>query len=158
MIPANVDIDSLARQLEQGSIAWQSSKSPQREDAPYIESALHGTNIKLVVLDETPAQTADLRDIAQTLMEKTGSETVVVRAPGSGALVSTHYSRANLEYGQAAFLADGDYTHATQQLVSTLTSHNSTPSSVEFLGGGVIGIVLVMLLTFFSLKSRKKGR
>ncbi|MDO4910682.1 MAG: hypothetical protein Q3972_02930 [Corynebacterium sp.] len=158
MIPANVDIDSLAQQLEQGSVAWESEDSPHYEDAEQIESALQGTNIKLVILDETPAETADLRDIAQTLMEQTGSETVVVRAPSSGALVSTHYSRSNLEYGQAAFLADGDYAHATEQLVSVLSSTNTTPSSAEFLGGGVTGVVLVVLLTFFSLKSRNKGR
>ena len=78
-----------------------------------------------VALDETPAQTADLRDIAQELLDTTNINTIIVRAPGSGAIVSDQYSRKTVELAQWDLLGNPDYVSAVDNYVASVSSDST---------------------------------
>ena len=63
----------------------------------------------IAVLDAPPARLADMRDIAQELAQDTGIATMVVKVPGTAAVVSTRYSRADLEKAQQSLVVQPDY-------------------------------------------------
>ena len=63
----------------------------------------------IAVLEAPPARLADMRDIAQELARDTGIATMVVKVPGTAAVVSTRYSRADLEKAQQSLVVQPDY-------------------------------------------------
>ena len=63
----------------------------------------------IAVLEAPPARLADMRDIAQELARDTGIATMVVKVPGTAAVVSTKYSRADLEKAQQSLVVQPDY-------------------------------------------------
>lgn len=128
MIPDHVDIDALARDLEGDAVAMGSGTGemyPTLEDelVQVVEGAADGEfgSLGYVVLDTTPAMTADLRDIAQELVNETSLDTVAVRAPGSGAVVSEVHSRASLEVAQHEMLGTTDYVEGASLLIRNVT-------------------------------------
>ena len=134
MIPDFVNVDDLAQQLESGDVAvgldpaTASGIDPEQvknEISPLAEGSPVG-DIGVVYLDRTPAMTADLRDIAQELSTKAPQDIIIVRAPGSGAVVSDNYSRADLETAQHALLSHPELSTGLQAFTDTLT-HQSTP-------------------------------
>lgn len=134
MIPDFVDVDDLAQQLESGNVAVDLDPSLasgidpveiKNEISPLAEGSPVG-DIGVVYLDQTPGMTADLRDIAQELFTKAPQDIIIVRAPGSGAVVSDAYSRADLETAQRALLSHPELSTGLQAFIDTL-SHQSTP-------------------------------
>lgn len=142
VIPANVDMGALTAQLEQGQVALQSENGGLRQS---LESSVsyasdHGFgSLGIAVLDQDPAVTADLRDIAQVLRTDTALDTVIVRSPGSGAIVSTTHSRADIESAQWNFLANPDYAQATVGLVDHIEA-DPVP------GGALVALALVAIV------------
>ena len=63
----------------------------------------------IAVLEAPPARLADMRDIAQELARDTGIATMVVKVPRTAAVVSTKYSRADLEKAQQSLVVQLDY-------------------------------------------------
>ncbi|MDO5511114.1 DUF6676 family protein [Corynebacterium sp.] len=116
MIPEGVDIDDLSLQLAEDSVAFDAVAPAERIDSlepGLIDAVTHAGDsgfgsLGVVVLTHTPAHTPDLRDVAQDLLLGTDLETVIVRAPGSGAMVSEVHSRGALESAQHPFLANPD--------------------------------------------------
>ena len=52
-------------------------------------------SVGIVILDQNPG---DARDLAQTVLNNTSTQTVIVKSPAANQAVSTIYSRANIEH------------------------------------------------------------
>ena len=148
MVPENVEIDALARELEEDAVAMGPETGalyPTLEGdlIRVVDDAADGDfgSLGYVVLDTTPAMTADLRDIAQELLNETSLDTVAVRAPGSGAVVSDIHSRAELESAQYEMLGTTDYVEGASLLI-----RNVTDSGISTIDWGQVTIWLAVLL------------
>lgn len=125
MIPASVDLDDLALQLDEDSVAFDTFVPPERAaelEPGLIDAVAHADatdfgSLGIVVLQHAPAQTADMRDVAQDLLMGSDLDTVIVRASYSGAVVSDTHSRAELEMAQYPFLGNPDVVGATFRFV-----------------------------------------
>lgn len=125
MIPAGVDLDDLVLQLDEDSVAFDALVPPERAaelEPGIINAVAHAADtdfgsLGVVVLQHAPAQTADMRDVAQDLLMISNLDTVIVRAPYSGAVVSDVYSRAELEVAQYPFLGNPDVVGATFRFI-----------------------------------------
>ena len=97
MIPAGVDVDGIAQQLEADGVAF-SNPGLARDYALQepIAEALH-PNHGIAVVDVYPEKIPDLRDLATALQEQTGLDTVILQAPMKVSAVSDSYDRASLE-------------------------------------------------------------
>ncbi|MDO5669729.1 MAG: hypothetical protein Q4G50_06975 [Corynebacterium sp.] len=146
MIPEGVDIDDLARQIDEDSVAFGSFVPAEKmgelepgliDAASHAESSGFGS-LGVVVLEHTPAHTPDLRDIAQDVLVATEVETVIVRAPGSGAIVSDVHSRAEIETAQYPFLADGDVVGGVHRFIDDVNGW-----SLNWVGILVVVLLLV---------------
>lgn len=128
MIPDDVDISELVDELNADGVYVGSlgDEYPRMEDqliAVTEKAQEQGIgDMRIAFLDQTPAHTADLRDIAQELINRTGADLVLVRNPVSGAVVSDDISRATLEAAQHHFLADPDYVRAASFFVDYVSS------------------------------------
>lgn len=128
MIPADVDIDDLARQIHDDGVAhsaWDGASheafsaelEPGLRDAVAYSEQVDLGSLGVVVLDGAPEQTADLRDIAQDVLMSTEVDTILVKAPGSGAMVSDVHSRSVIESGQSHLLGDPDLVGAIHRFI-----------------------------------------
>ncbi|WP_291313597.1 DUF6676 family protein [Corynebacterium sp. UBA2622] len=115
MIPADVDMNSLATQLRAGEVAFGTANPANPALGEHISATLHSVDtagmgpVGVVVLESTPAHPADLRDIAQDLADATERDTVVVRTPQASGAVSHRLTRAEVERGQRAMMTQPDY-------------------------------------------------
>ncbi|QGU04631.1 Rv1476 family membrane protein [Corynebacterium comes] len=162
MIPADVDLDDLAHQLDEDSVAFgafvPAEKAAELEpglvDAVSHAEATDFGSLGVVILEQTPAHTPDMRDVAQDLLMITDLDTVIVRAPLSGAVVSGTHSRADLEAAQYPFLGNPDLVGATRQFVDDVNAAAvSWPSAVA-----VIAISVVATATFAAVAARRRSR
>ncbi|MGZ7496683.1 Rv1476 family membrane protein [Corynebacterium sp. ZY180755] len=153
MIPADVDMGDLTKQLADDQVALESPNSQLHGDllsvVQDLSSSEFGT-VGIAVLDETPQQTADLRDIAQVLLDESTLESVIVRAPSSGAIVSDVHSRADIESAQWDFLANPDYAEATRTLGDHILNNpvNDHLLSLLLIALTVVGVVASIVVTF----------
>ena len=161
MIPEQYNIDELAAQLNDDSVvlgAYGREHPGAEQDIATIlanaENQGRGS-FGFVALDETPAQTADLRDIAQELLDTTNINTIIVRAPGSGAIVSDQYSRKTVELAQWDLLGNPDYVSAVDNYVASVSS-DSTPWGLVTVGLCLV-IVAAVMCTFLSLTLRVRA-
>lgn len=128
VIPDDVDISELVDELNADGVYVGSlgDEYPRMEDqliAVTEKAQEQGIgDMRIAFLDQTPPHTADLRDIAQELINRTGADLVLVRNPVSGAVVSDDISRATLEAAQHHFLADPDYVRAANFFVDYVSS------------------------------------
>lgn len=130
MIPADVDLDDLNRQLSEDAVAFGTLVPEGRAaelEPGLLDAVTHarGTDfgtLGLVILERTPPQTADMRDVAQELLMATDLDTVIVRAPYSGAVVSDVHSRAELEMAQYPFLGNPDIVGAAHRFVDDVNA------------------------------------
>lgn len=128
MIPTDVDLDDLARQLAEDGVAinrvGQDHPSMEGELQQVLERAGQSEfgSAGIVVLDAAPQRSADQRDIAQDLLNISELDTVIVRSPGSGAIVSDVHTRAEIESAQWHFLGNGDYVAATRNLIDDINA------------------------------------
>lgn len=112
MVPESVNLSDLSEQLLVDGVALERDNDALHRDLmaarDYATSRGVG-ELGIAVLDAPPARLADMRDIAQELARDTGIATMVVKVPGTAAVVSTRYSRADLEKAQQSLVVQPDY-------------------------------------------------
>lgn len=112
MIPESVNLSDLSEQLLVDGVALERDNDALHRDlvAARDYAASRGVGeLGIAVLEAPPARLADMRDIAQELARDTGIATMVVKVPGTAAVVSTKYSRADLEKAQQSLVVQPDY-------------------------------------------------
>jgi hypothetical protein len=107
MIPADVDIPALARQLEDAPVAFTSPEMVDPVLAEQLSDVVAGESAAVLVAG--PGRPAHMRDVGQAVLDNTDFSTVIVRGPGTGAVVSEEHSRATIETSQSNLLAEPDY-------------------------------------------------
>ncbi|AWB84029.1 DUF6676 family protein [Corynebacterium liangguodongii] len=132
MTPEGVNIDSIKDQLTAGDVAFGTANPVNAQLGPAMSDALDGAlaaagaehiePVALVVLEQTPRQPADLRDLAQDLASETQFETVIVRTPHASGAVSERLSRYQIESAQRAMLEHSDYPEGVRAFVDTAVS------------------------------------
>ena len=112
MVPESVNLSDLSEQLLVDGVALERDNDALHQDLmaarDYATSRGVG-ELGIAVLEAPPARLADMRDIAQELARDTGIATMVVKVPGTAAVVSTKYSRADLEKAQQSLVVQPDY-------------------------------------------------
>lgn len=112
MVPESVNLSDLSEQLLVDGVALERESDALHQDLiaarDYATSRGVG-ELGIAVLEAPPARLADMRDIAQELAQDTGIATMVVKVPGTAAVVSTRYSRADLEKAQQSLVVQPDY-------------------------------------------------
>ena len=112
MVPESVNLSDLSEQLLVDGVALERENDALHQDLiaarDYATSRGVG-ELGIAVLEAPPARLADMRDIAQELARDTGIATMVVKVPGTAAVVSTKYSRADLEKAQQSLVVQPDY-------------------------------------------------
>ena len=112
MVPESVNLSDLSEQLLVDGVALERNNDTLHWDLvaarDYAVSRGVG-ELGIAVLEAPPARLADMRDIAQELVRDTGIATMVVKVPGTAAVVSTKYSRADLEKAQQSLVVQPDY-------------------------------------------------
>ena len=78
-------------------------------------------NHGVVVLEHTPPHIPNVRDLAQDLANETGIDTVIVRTPDVAIAVSSSLTRAQVEQGERARVAQPDYGDGLRAFLSTST-------------------------------------
>ena len=112
MVPESVNLSDLSEQLLVDGVALERESDALHRDlvAARDYAASRGVGeLGIAVLEAPPARLADMRDIAQELARDTGIATMVVKVPGTAAVVSTKYSRADLEKAQQSLVVQLDY-------------------------------------------------
>lgn len=112
MVPESVNLFDLSEQLLVDGVALERESDALHRDlvAARDYAASRGVGeLGIAVLEAPPARLADMRDIAQELARDTGIATMVVKVPGTAAVVSTKYSRADLEKAQQSLVVQPDY-------------------------------------------------
>ena len=156
MIPADVNIDSLASQIQADHVAigefglhhpgLEESLTHAVTDA---QNSGFGT-LGVVVLDHTPTVSADMRDIAWKVQQATGLDTIIVRSPDSGAVVSDTYSRAQLEAAQYHLLGNPDFAAGTRNFASDVMG-------MQF-PWTIVGIALIAAILFIAAATALAAR
>lgn len=163
MIPENVDVARLSMELDADGVAMGEVTGGLH---PTLEADLIDVlnnagssdfgSVGMIVLDETPAATSDLRDIAQEALMQSNVETVIVRSPHSAAVVSDVHSRATLESGQHDLLSTWDYVHGTKLLIDDVTG--SGLMGINWVLVTVIGLVaLALTIAVIAVSFRRKA-
>ena len=80
----------------------------------------HGINLKVVVLETSPAIDTPLRDIATEVGQQDPDSTVLVLSPGWAGTYSTTYDRVTLEAGQDVAKTAPNAVEGTQAFVDQL--------------------------------------
>ena len=88
-------------------------------------------------------------------LDTTNINTIIVRAPGSGAIVSDQYSRKTVELAQWDLLGNPDYVSAVDNYVASVSS-DSTPWGLVTVGLCLV-IVAAVVCTFLSLTLRVRA-
>lgn len=153
MIPAGIDIDDLARQVEEDAVAFGPLVPAERigELEPgLVDATVHAEAsgfgpLGVVVLGETPAHQPDLRDIAQDVLLSTDVDTVIVRAPESGAVVSDVHSRADIESAQYPFLGNPDVVGGVHGFIDDVNG-----LSVSWLSAAVLILLTMAAVAVFT--------
>ena len=107
-------LEELVSQLASSSVAFGTDNPVNAELGPALEDALADANTDsfdptgMIVLEQTPPVIADLRDLAQDATAETGLDTVLVRTPQVAVGVSDSLTRAQVERGERAMVAEPD--------------------------------------------------
>ena len=123
MVPESVNLSDLSEQLLVDGVALERDNDALHQDlvAAKDYAASRGVGeLGIAVLEAPPARLADMRDIAQELARDTGIATMVVKVPGTAAVVSTRYSRADLEKAQQSLVVQPDYGVGVRGFVDSL--------------------------------------
>jgi len=161
MIPAGIDTDDLARQIGEDAVAFGGNVpagrfaelEPGLIDAVGHADATGFGSLGVVVLGETPPHTPDLRDVAQDVLLATDVDTVIVRAPESGAIVSDVHTRADIEAAQWPFLGDPDVVRGVFGFIDDVNG-----SSADWVSAvALIVIALAAVVVFTVLGARRRA-
>ncbi|PLA13632.1 Rv1476 family membrane protein [Corynebacterium riegelii] len=117
MRSADIDVSSLIHQLREDNIALEVANEGLEK---HIADALP-ENHGVVVLEHTPPHIPNVRDLAQDLANETGIDTVIVRTPDVAIAVSSSLTRAQVEQGERAMVAQPDYGDGLRAFLSTST-------------------------------------
>lgn len=150
----NIDVASLRDQVNVDGVAiGQLGQQYPLLEQELIDAARYGSEsgfgrTAFVILDHTPSGVATTRDVAQEILITTNFDTVIVRAPVSGAVVSHDYSRAAIESAQYDFLADPEIAAASRTFMDTL-NHQSYPwMAINLIIAGLILFSIVATVYF----------
>lgn len=122
--PEDVDVEGLATELQQNGVAFGTDNPANAQLEQALTGALQEVGVEadgpmgVVVLEHTPEHLADLRDIAQDIANTSGYDTVIVRTPHAALGVSDTLTRAQIERGQVAMVAQPDYPEGLRAFVS----------------------------------------
>ena len=117
MHSADIDVSSLVHQLREDNIALQVANEDLENHVANALPENHG----LVILEHTPPHIPDVRDLAQDLANEMGIDTVIVRTPDVAIAVSNSLTRAQVEQGERAMVAQPDYGDGLRAFLSTST-------------------------------------
>ncbi|WP_230478273.1 MULTISPECIES: Rv1476 family membrane protein [Corynebacterium] len=141
MLPQGIDVNVYEAELKASGVALQTPNAEVREK---LIDATQGRGLAIAVVDQTPEHPADLRDLAQELLNRLSVDgevsTVAVRSPHTGAIVSKGHSRAELETVQHQFFSEPDYVVGVTQLAANL-EHETIP----LLPIGLVSMLVVFL-------------
>ena len=121
-------LEELVSQLASSSVAFGTDNPVNAELGPALEDALADANTDsfdptgMIVLEQTPPVIADLRDLAQDAAAETGLDTVLVRTPQVAVGVSDSLTRAQVERGERAMMAEPDYPAGVHAFADAATS------------------------------------
>ena len=146
-------LEELVSQLASSSVAFGTDNPVNAELGPALEDALAEANLDpagMIVLEQTPPVIADLRDLAQDAAAETGLDTVLVRTPQVAVGVSDSLTRAQVERGERAMVAEPDYVagvHAFADAANGFTVN--WPLAVAVV---VLALAAVAAVTAFSAR------
>ncbi|MCS4489312.1 DUF6676 family protein [Corynebacterium sp. ES2775-CONJ] len=152
MIPSTIDMNDLARQLAEDDVALETQDDNLHDTLEsaklYLEEQTMVSPVGVVVVDQTPPQPADLRDIGQVLLDAGGYELVIVRSPDSSGVVSTTLSRAEIESAKFSLVQSTDYAGDITAFADTLAGGNPMLSAplvpvlvFSLVAAGIIGSI-----------------
>ncbi|MCK7637020.1 DUF6676 family protein [Corynebacterium pygosceleis] len=160
MIPADIDLPDIADDLAGDGVSIGSLDGEYPGLADALSGVVEGAResgfgeLRFVFLDSAPAVAADQRDIAQDLMDMSGAETLILRSPAGGAVVSDNHSRAAIESAQVHMFANPDLVAGTEMFIGDL-DHVTVPWQGLNLGVGATVLVAV-LVTVAALRRRTR--
>ena len=126
MIPADVNVDDIAAQLSADGVAFSNPELALDDDLQAHISASLQPGHGIAVVDVFPEKIPDLRDLATTLQQQTGLDTVILQAPMKVSAVSKSYDRATLEAAEDALPTGLDQVTLLNDFYAT-ADHFSTP-------------------------------
>lgn len=149
-------LEELVSQLASSSVAFGTDNPVNAELGPALEAALADANTDsfdltgMIVLEQTPPVIADLRDLAQDTAAETGLDTVLVRTPHVAVGVSDSLTRAQVERGERAMVAEPDYVAGVHAFNDAATSFSvNWPLAVAAI---VVVLAAVAAVTAFSAR------
>lgn len=152
MIPVDADVSALSRQLEDAPVAF---TSPDMADPVLAEQLTEVVaHESTAVIVSGPGNPAHLRDLGQAMLDGTDFSTVIVRGPGTGAVVSEEHSRAAIETSRDALLAEPDYVAGVAEF---LTGAQSFSVNWTAAAAAIIGCVVVIAVCAW-LSARGQAR
>ena len=114
----------------------------------------HGINLKVVVLETSPAIDTPLRDIATEVGQQDPDSTVLVLSPGWAGTYSTTYDRVTLEAGQDVAKTAPNAVEGTQAFVDQLQTPDFPWMGLTITL--VIGVAVAAVLTrVLQLRARR---
>lgn len=126
MIPAGVDVDDIADQLSVDGVAFSNPELALDDDLQARIADSLQPNHGIAVVDVFPDKIPDLRDLATTLQEQTGLDTVILQAPMRVSAVSNSYDRASIEAAEDSLPTGLDQVTLLNDFYAT-ADHFSTP-------------------------------
>ena len=149
-------LEELVSQLSSSSVAFGTDNPVNAELGAALEAALADANTVsfgpagMIVLEQTPPVIADLRDLAQDTAAETGLNTVLVRTPHVAVGVSDSLTRAQVERGERAMVAEPDYVAGVHAFNDAATSFSvNWPLAVAVI---VVVLAAVAAVTAFSAR------
>ena len=136
---ADIDLTPLVKQLREDRVALE---VPNQTLEDHVAGALNpGTG--LVILERTPAHIPAVRDLAQDLSMATGLDTVIVRTPHVAIAVSDSLTRAQVERGERAMVAQPDYGDGVRAFLSTSMETQPAWPAIALIIAAVAAAVVV---------------
>ena len=146
-------LEELVSQLASSSVAFGTDNPVNAELGPALEDALAEANLDpagMIVLEQTPPVIADLRDLAQDAVAETGLDTVLVRTPQVAVGVGDSLTRAQVERGERAMVAEPDYVVGVNAFTDAANSFSvNWPLAVAVV---VLALAAVAAVTAFSAR------
>ncbi|WP_151548599.1 MULTISPECIES: Rv1476 family membrane protein [Corynebacterium] len=153
MVPSSIDMASIIAQLEEDGVAF----SYEHEGNAALNAKLVEVvdmaegegyeNPGIIVLGAKQPGPGDERDIAQAAADATDSSLMMVRTPGSAAVVSSEHARADIESVQYSLATTTDYVLGAREVVEELPG--SSVGAVPLVVGT---LALVAVATAFSAR------
>ena len=146
-------LEDLVSQLSSSSVAFGTDNPVNAALGPALQAALADASLDtagMIVLEQTPPVIADLRDLAQDAAAETGLDTVLVRTPQVAVGVSDSLTRAQVERGERAMVAEPDYVVGVNAFVDAANSFSvNWPLAVAVI---VVALAAVAAVTAFSAR------